>query len=36
MVMCRTFGLISSVGRDPDLKAGVAGSYPASGAIFPP
>ena len=32
----RTFGLVSSVGRAPDLQAGVEGSSPASSTLFPP
>ena len=31
----RTVGPVSSVGRAPDLQAGVAGSSPASGTLFP-
>ena len=31
-----TVGLVSSVGRAPDLQAGIMGSSPASGTFFPP
>ena len=36
MVIGRTVGLVSSVGRTPDLQAGVAGSSLVSGTLFPP
>ena len=32
----RTVDLVSSVGRAPGMQAGVAGSSPASGTLFPP
>ena len=36
-MVCRTVGLISSVGRAPDLQAlGVIGLSPVSGTFAPP
>ena len=36
MVIGGTVGLVSSVGRAPDLQAGVVGSSPFLGTLFPP
>ena len=33
---CGTVGLISSFSRAPDLQAGIAGSSPVLGTLFPP
>ena len=35
MVIGGTVGPVSSVGRAPDLQAGVVGSSPASGTLIP-